>query len=209
MARGHRQKSPKVGFLPCLDLALFAHLGRVPRHRHAPGGAAAELAGLDRVGERRAQDCPTDADAATRHMTGLRETLEPAGDVAAVETVDAHRADPSIDVSCRPVVLQSRLVADVDARLGPLRDDMSHSRSIGTHLTRGSKLGQQLAARSASNKTCRAGAAATCPTTHRSRRRGPPSDRVDAPPGARLVSRSWRPPRIRPPRVIGDRCSRA
>ncbi len=60
--------------------------------------AAAQLAGFHRVGQCGAQDHPEDLDAAPRHLSAGGQSVEPTGDVVAVESVDPYRAEPGLDV---------------------------------------------------------------------------------------------------------------
>ena len=83
------------------------------------------LAGFDGVVQRGAQHHAEDLDAPPGVVAAGGQAVEPAGDVLAVEPVEADGAEVADDALGRPLVLQSGLVADVDAARGPLLDELA------------------------------------------------------------------------------------
>ena len=65
-----------------------------------------------------------------------RRGVEPAGDVFAIESVEADGAEVAGDALGRPLVLQPGLIDDVDAARRPLVDELADGAALATELTR-------------------------------------------------------------------------
>ena len=91
MIAGRRQEPLDLVLGPRLSVALAARLYDVPGKADPCRGTPPELARIHRVGERGAQDHSQHLDAAARQLTVRRQTIEPPGDIVAVQPVERNR----------------------------------------------------------------------------------------------------------------------
>ena len=119
------EEAPHVVLGPRRGLPLEAGLDDLSRHADACCGVAADVAGFDGFGQDGTQHHAEDHDAAPGVVATGGEAVEPAGDVVAVELVEADRAEVADDALAGPLVLRAGFPGDVDAAGDPLLDELA------------------------------------------------------------------------------------
>ena len=107
------QEACHLYFGPGVDLLLLGWLGHGPWHGHPSSRTPVQQALLDSIRQRGPQFRPTDLDGAPRQPSRGRQVLQPPSHVLSVETVEADRAEPRLDVRDRPFVLLPRFQGHV------------------------------------------------------------------------------------------------
>ena len=141
---GDRHEEPTellVG--PRVHISLARRLHDIARHAHTSGGATAEFADVDRVGERRAQHHAHDLDAPSSKLPVVGERFEPTRHVVPIELIDPNTADARADLTGGPLVLLAGLVGDVDLAGDPAIDNVGHAVAIGCKFASGSERGRR------------------------------------------------------------------